>query len=81
MRKEREAIAQGARSDPITNNIGYPTGQVSHFLHSQLIDAVNAHVYAQGLTQPDSSAGGFVILAGTEYSYDIGRRCSALPFD
>ncbi len=26
-------------------NIGYPTGQVSHFIHSQLIDAVNAHVY------------------------------------
>ena len=37
------ANAQGVRSRPISNNIGYPTGQVSHFLHSQLIDAVNAH--------------------------------------
>ena len=33
------------RSRPISNNIGYPTGQVSHFLHSQLIDAVNAHTH------------------------------------
>ncbi len=35
--------AQGVRSHPISNNIGYPTGQVSHFLHSQLIDVVYAH--------------------------------------
>jgi hypothetical protein len=41
----KKANAQGVRSRPISNNIGYPTGQVSHFLHSQLIDAVNAHVY------------------------------------
>jgi hypothetical protein len=33
------------RTRPISNNNGYPTGQVSHFLHSQLIDAVNAHAY------------------------------------
>ena len=39
----KKANAQGVRSRPISNNIGYPTGQVSHFLHSQLIDAVNAH--------------------------------------
>jgi hypothetical protein len=31
------------RSRPISNNIGYPTGQISHFLHSQLIDSVNKH--------------------------------------
>jgi hypothetical protein len=29
----------------ILNNIGYQTDQVSHFLHSQLIDAVNAHAH------------------------------------
>ncbi len=37
------ANAQGVRTHPISNNVGYLTGQVSHFLHSQLIDAVNAH--------------------------------------
>ena len=31
------------RSRPIASNIGYPTGQISQFLHSQLIDAVNRH--------------------------------------
>ncbi len=41
----KKANAQGVRTRPISNNIGYSTGQVSHFLHSQLIDAVNAHVY------------------------------------
>ena len=41
----KKANAQGVRSRPISNNIGYPTGQVSHFLHSQLIDAVNAHFH------------------------------------
>ena len=41
----KKANAQGVRSRPISNNIGYPTGQVSHFLHSQLIDAVNKHVH------------------------------------
>jgi hypothetical protein len=41
----KKANAQGVRTRPISNNIGYPTGQVSHFLHSQLIDAVNAHAY------------------------------------
>ncbi len=41
----KKANAQGVRSPPISNNIGYPTGQVFHFLHSQFIDAVNAHVY------------------------------------
>jgi len=41
----KKANAQGVRSRPISNNIGYPTGQVSHFLHSQLIDAVNAHTH------------------------------------
>ena len=39
------ANTQGVRSRPISNNIGYPTGQVSHFRHSQLIDAVNAHFH------------------------------------
>mmetsp|Transcript_40948 Transcript_40948/g.85450 ORF Transcript_40948/g.85450 Transcript_40948/m.85450 type:complete len:573 (-) Transcript_40948:730-2448(-) len=41
----KKANAQGVRSRPISNNIGYPTGQVSHFLHCQLIDAVNAHTH------------------------------------
>ena len=41
----KKANAQGVRSRPISNNIGYPTGQVSHFLHSQLIDSVNAHTH------------------------------------
>ena len=33
------------RSRPIASNFGYPTGQISHFVHSQLIDAqaVNKH--------------------------------------
>ena len=39
----KKANAQGVRSRPIASNIGYPTGQVSQFLHSQLIDAVNKH--------------------------------------
>ena len=39
----KQANAQGVRSRPIASNIGYPTGQISHFLHSQLIDAVNRH--------------------------------------
>ncbi len=30
----KKANAQGVRSRPISNNIGNPTGQVSHFLHS-----------------------------------------------
>lgn len=39
----KQANAQGVRSRPIASNIGYPTGQISQFLHSQLIDAVNRH--------------------------------------
>jgi hypothetical protein len=39
----KAANAQGVRSRPIASNIGYPTGQISQFLHSQLIDAVNRH--------------------------------------
>jgi hypothetical protein len=39
----KQANARGVRSRPISNNIGYPTSQVSHFLHCQLIDAVNRH--------------------------------------
>ena len=39
----KSANAQGVRSRPIASNIGYPTGQISQFLHSQLIDAVNRH--------------------------------------
>ena len=34
---------QGVRSDPIATSIGHPTGQISHFLHCQLIDAVYRH--------------------------------------
>jgi hypothetical protein len=33
----KKTNAQGVRTRPISNNIGYPTGQVSHFLHRQLI--------------------------------------------
>ncbi len=39
MRKEWE------RSRLISNNIGYLTDQVAHFLHSQLIDLVYEHVH------------------------------------
>ena len=39
----KRANAQGVRSRPIASNIGYPTGQISQFLHSQLIDAVTRH--------------------------------------
>lgn len=39
----KSANAQGVRSRPISSNIGYPTSQVSHFLHCQLIEAVNKH--------------------------------------
>ena len=39
----KKANARGVRSRPISNNIGYPTGQVTRFLHCQLIDAVNRH--------------------------------------
>ena len=39
----KAANARGVRSRPIASNIGYPTGQISQFLHSQLIDAVNRH--------------------------------------
>ena len=41
----KQANAQGVRCRPIASNIGYPTGQISQFLHSQLIDAVNRHVH------------------------------------
>ncbi len=41
----KKANVQGVRSRPISNNIGYPTGQVTHFLHSQQIDTVNAHAH------------------------------------
>ena len=44
MRKlHKQANAQGVRSRPIASNIGYPTGQISHFLHSQLKDSVYNH--------------------------------------
>ena len=39
----KPANAQGVRSRPISPNIGYPTGQISNFLHSQLADAVFSH--------------------------------------
>ena len=39
----KKAKKQRVRSRPISNDIGYPTGQVSHFLHSQLIDAARAN--------------------------------------
>ena len=32
-------------SRPIASRIGYPTGQVCNFLHSQLVDAVNNHQF------------------------------------
>lgn len=39
----KSANALGVRSRPISSNIGYPTSQVSHFLHCQLIGSVNKH--------------------------------------
>ena len=41
----KKANALGVRSRPIASNIGYPTGQVSHFLHCQLRDAVLSHEF------------------------------------
>ena len=39
----KSANALGVRSRPISSNIGYPTSQVSLFLHCQLIGSVNKH--------------------------------------
>ena len=39
----KQANALAVRSRPIASNIGYPTGQVSRFLHSQLRGAVLGH--------------------------------------
>ncbi len=50
-------------------------------VNQQSVDRRSECTCAQGLPQPDSSAGTLVILAGTEYSSDIGRRCSALPIN
>lgn len=41
----KAAAASGLRTRPIAPNIGYVTGQLSHFLHCQLKDAVWAHPY------------------------------------
>ena len=39
----KPANVQGVRTRPISPNIGYPTGQISNFLHSQLAEAVFMH--------------------------------------
>ena len=39
----KKADTRGVRSRPIASNIGYLTGQISHFLHSQLVDDVMRH--------------------------------------
>ena len=41
----KKANALRVRSKPIASNIGYPTRQVSHFLHCQLRDAVISHEF------------------------------------
>ena len=41
----KKANALGVRSSSIASNIGYTTGQVSHFLHCQLRDAVLSHEF------------------------------------
>jgi hypothetical protein len=41
----KKANAQGVTSRLISNNFGFQTVQVFHFLHSQLIDTVNAHTH------------------------------------
>ncbi len=75
----KKANAQGVRTRPISNNIGYPIGQVTHFLHSQLIDAVNAHAYvlkdSLSLIHQLELLTFIVILTNAEYSFDISRRC------
>ena len=43
LHKKEKALR--VRSRPITSNIGYPTGQVSLFLHCQLRDAVLSHEF------------------------------------
>ena len=42
-KSHKKANKQRVRSRPISNDIGCPTGQVTHFLHSQLIDAAINH--------------------------------------
>ena len=39
----KEANRHGVRTRPIASNIGYPTGQISQFLHCQLVNYVNEH--------------------------------------
>jgi hypothetical protein len=79
----KKANAQGVRSRPISNNMHRISNRPSLTLSSQPIDRLSERTGAgaQGLTQPDSPAGIFVILARTEYLSDLGRRCSPLPFD
>ena len=82
----KQANAQGVRSRPIASNIGYPTGQISHFLHSQLIDAVNRHenVLKDSLSlirlleatpiSPDQN----VLLTSADV---VAAQCGPLPFN
>ena len=39
----KKANARGVRTRPIASTIGYPTGQLSQFLHCQLVEYVNSH--------------------------------------
>jgi hypothetical protein len=49
---------------------------------SQLIDAVNAHTHVlKDLLSLIRQLENSVLLTGKEYSSDMGRRCSTLPFD
>ena len=41
----KKANTRGVRTRPIASTIGYPTGQLSQFLHCQLVHYVNAHIY------------------------------------
>ena len=74
----KKANAHGVRSRPI-----WISNRRSISLSAQPAGRLRKRTYpcAQGLVEPHPSAGISVIAAGSEYTSDIGGRCSALPFD
>ena len=74
----KKANLQGVRSRPI-----WISNRRSISLSAQPAGRLRKRTYpcAQGLVEPHPSAGISVIAAGSEYTSDIGGRCSALPFD
>ncbi len=50
-----KANEQAVESHQIAPTIRYPTGQIYQFLHSQLIDSVNAHVHVLTSFSPEQN--------------------------